>query len=101
MNAPYGECYRSLTNMLRENSYSRHSYQNKQNRPVEVVVKYLPHECNNEKIAKELGKRIYKLIEAINKLKWKTNEPMDIFLLVFSHDEDVDKIYANKDILGI
>jgi len=47
-----------------------------------------------------LQKRGYKLLEAVNKLKWKTKQPLNMFMLIFHQNEDVNKIYSITDIMG-
>jgi Associated with zinc fingers len=101
INVPDGESYRLLTKMLSEQGFMWHSYENKQNRPIKVIMKNLHHTYSKEKIVAELSKRGYKITEAISKLKWKTKEPLNMFMLVFRHDEDIKKIYEITNIEGI
>lgn len=101
INVPDEECYRNLTRMLNNEKRAWHSYENKQNRPIKVMAKSLHHSCNPEKIVNELRKRGFKAIDAVNKLQWKTKQPLNMFMLVFSQDEDINKIFGITDILGI
>jgi hypothetical protein len=94
------ESYRRLTRMLLEETIPWHSYENKQNRPTKVMVKRLHSSCKPEKIVEELCKRGYKATGATNKLKWKTKEPLNMFMLEFRQDEDINKIFGITDILG-
>lgn len=93
--------YKMLTATLTEKKYSWHSYENKQNRSIKVMANKLYHSMEPEKIVQEMRKRGYKLIEATPKLKYKTKQPLNMFMLSFRHDESIDKIYRITDILGI
>ena len=41
-----------------------------------------------------------KIEKVDNKLSWKSKEPLNMFVLSFHNDEDVNKIYGIKNILG-
>ena len=101
INVQEAECYRNLTKMLTENGISWYSFEDKQNRPIKVIAKRLHHSWEPEKIVNELRKRGYKILEAVNKLKWKTKQPLNMFMLVFRKDENVRKIYGITDIMGM
>ena len=77
------ERYRLLTKILLDKNISWYSYGNKPNRPIKVTDKGLHHTCKPELITGHLQKRGYKLLEAINKLKWKTIQPLNMVLLIF------------------
>ena len=101
VNVPDGACYRQLITILNETSLQYHSYENKQERPIKVMAKNLHHECNTNKIADDLRRQGFKIIRAVNKLKWKTKEPLNMFMLEFENKENIDKIFQIKNILGI
>ena len=63
------------------------------------MVKKLPHSCEPEAILEDLKDKNFKIIEAVNKLKWKTKEPLDMFMLTFEGSEDINKIYNIKSTL--
>lgn len=87
------EDYRKLTKHLSESGTSWHSYENKGTRPIKVMVKNLHHSCDINLIIHDLQQQGYKVIEAINKLKFKTKEPLDMFIVSFDSSEDISKIY--------
>lgn len=93
--------FKLLSAALNEKKYSWHSYENKQNRPIKVMANRLHHSVKPEHIVQEMQKRGYKLIEATPKLKYKTKQPLNMFMLSFNHNESVDKIYGITDILGV
>lgn len=101
INVTDDESYRNLTSMLNKDGISWYSFENKQNRPIKVIVKNLHHSCEPLKIVNELRNRGYKAVDAVNKLKWKTKKPLNMFMLVFRQDEDINKIFKITDILGI
>ena len=43
--------------------------------------------CNPVRILSDLKARGFKIIEAVNKLIWRSKELLDMFLLTFSADE--------------
>jgi len=100
INVKDGDCYRLLTKMLLDQNMSWYSYENKQNRPVKVIARGLHHTCKPELIIGHLQKRGFKALEAVNKLKWKTKQPLNMFMLTFHQNEDVNKIYGITDIMG-
>lgn len=101
INVSDGESYQALTKALLDNEYLWHSFENKQNRPIKVMATRLHHSCNPEEIVSELRKRGYKILEATKKLQYKTKYPLNMFMLSFRHDEDTNKIFEIKDIMGI
>lgn len=81
--------------------YSRYSYENKQNRPIKIMAIDLHHACHPNEITKEMRTRGYKLLEVTRKLKYKTKEPMNMFMLSSRNDEDINKIFNITDIICI
>ncbi|XP_037955784.1 uncharacterized protein LOC119685542 [Teleopsis dalmanni] len=94
-----GDDYRSVTKSLSNSNFNWFSYENKQIRPIRVIVKNLHHSCEEESIVSDLQQQGFNALSAKNKLKQKTKEPLDIFLLTFEHNEDINKIFGIKHIL--
>lgn len=95
------EQYRKVINIIDKiEGIQWHSYENKQCRPIRVIANRLHHTCATENIVEELRRRKYKITQAVNKLKWRTKQPLNMFTLTFSHDENINKIYEITDILG-
>ena len=92
--------YRAVTAALNIGKISWYSYENKQSRPIKVVVKNLHHSWSSEDIVMNLQEQNLKAISAINKLKYKTKEPLDMFLVSFDPSEDLKRIYDLKTILN-
>jgi hypothetical protein len=100
VNVADGEVYRMMTNILQEGRYACNSYEDKHTRPIRVMARNLHHSCNHGRIVSDLHARGYKLIDAVNKLKWRSKEALDMFVLTFSADENTNKIYEITSILG-
>jgi len=100
VNVADGEVYRMLTKILVEGKYAWHSYEDKHTRPLRVMARNLHHSCNPGRIVSDLQARGYKVVDAVNKLKWGSKEPLDMFMLTFSSDENTNKIYEITSILG-
>lgn len=94
------EDYRNITKSLNSNKQDWHSYENKQIRPIKVMIKKLHHSNSPENIVIDLQSQGYKAIEAVNKLNWKTKEPLDMFRVSFDASEDIKKIYEIQGVLN-
>lgn len=94
------EDYRNTTKILNENNIPWYSFENKQTSQIRVMIKGLHHSCNPELIVEDLQLQNFKAVNAISKYKWKTKEPLDMFLVFFEADEDIKKIYNIKYILN-
>ena len=57
--------------------------------------------CNPEQIIQKLRQKGYHILEAVNILKWKTKEPLPIFMLTFDRTENIQKIYEISNIRGM
>lgn len=100
LNTKNSNDYRIITEKLNKLNISWYSYENKQSRPIRVMVKNLHRSCDPELIVSDLKAQGFKATEAVRKLKWKTKEPLDMFLLTFDSSEDVSKIHNIKYILA-
>lgn len=100
LNAFNEDSYRGITKTLSDNNSLWHTYENKQERPIRVMVKKLPFTCSPERIVEDLKGKGYKIEEAVNKLSWKSKEPLNMFMLTFNNKEDISKVYEIKSILG-
>lgn len=100
VNAANDEVYRALTEALNIKKCLWHSYENKQDRPIRVMVKKLHHTCKPDRIMEDLGDKGFKILEAVNKLSWKTKAPLNMFMLTFANSEDINKIFKIQTVLG-
>ena len=81
VNAKNYDSYRAITKALSLNNCLWHSFENKQERPIRVMAKKLHFTCIPERIVEDLRGKGYKILEAVNKLSWKTKEPLNMFML--------------------
>lgn len=92
--------YRAITKLMNEKSAEWHTYENKQTRPIRVMARNLHHSCRPEEIKDELEQRGFKVIEVVNKYKKATDKNgkviitrLPLFMLTFSSEEDIKKIF--------
>jgi len=95
------DLYRTASKMLTEAQFKWSTYENKQTRPIRVVVKKLHSSCKPDQIVHELRQKGYHILDAVNILKWQTKEPLPIFMLTFDRTENVKKIYDITAIRGM
>jgi hypothetical protein len=75
--------YRILTNSLKANHIPWFSYENKQNRDINVMIKNLHNFYQPVNILHSLNDQSLQALNATPKLKWKTREPIDMFISLF------------------
>lgn len=100
INVSDGHDYAKVTKNFNAKGFQWHSYEDKETRPIRVMAKNLHHSCDAKDIVEWLQNKNFKAIDAVNKLKWKTKEPTDMFMLTFEASEDVKKIYEIQHIMG-
>lgn len=94
--------HRDLTKLLNHKKIEWHSYENKQNRPIRVIVKNLHPTYDVNDIKDDLLDKGLKVLDVHNKIKKKkigenyVNIPLPLFMLTFDHSEDIKKIYEIK-----
>ena len=92
--------YRSVTKNLNLFGISWYSFENVQSRPIKVIVKNLHHSWDPAEIIGDLKQQNLNAIAATQKLKFKTKEPLDMFLISFDSSENIQRIYGIKTILN-
>jgi len=100
INCSNSENYRKAINVLQNNNFSFHTYENKQSRPIRVMAKNLHYSCKPENIVKYLRNDGFKMIMAENKLSRKEKIPLNMFRLTFDNSEDIGKVCKITNILG-
>jgi len=100
LNLENGDSYRKMTKMLSEGGHSWHTFENKQTRPIRVMARNLHYTCKPEKIIEYLKANGLKASEASIKLERRSKRPLNMFMITFSADEDIEKIYQINNILG-
>lgn len=81
--------YRAITAILNKSQSSWHSYENKQTRQIKVMIKDLHFSCDPKDIVEDLIQQGYKDTKATNKLKYKTIEPLNMFIAEFDSSENI------------
>jgi hypothetical protein len=90
--------YRILTNSLKANHIPWFSYENKQNRDIKVMIKNLHHSYQRMNILRNLNDQGLQALNATPKLKWKTKELLDMFIVSFHRNTNINKIFNIKTI---
>lgn len=91
--------YRKMISSLKANKVSFHTYENKQTRPIRVMAKGLHHQWTESEILEELKTQGYKILQVSKKLSSKDKAQLDMFVLSFDRDENIDSIYKINRIL--
>lgn len=94
------EDYRTITKELSKKCIPWYSYENKQTRPIKVMIKNLHHSCDANEILSDIKNQGLNVISVTQKLKWKSMEPLDMFLVSFDSTEDINKIYSLNVVLN-
>lgn len=100
INSSNDDTYRSVIKLLQQNNWCSHTYENKQDRPIRVMAKNLHSSCEPLRIIADLKSKGFKIQDAVNKLSWRSKEPLNMFMLTFGNDENIKNIYNIKSILG-
>lgn len=100
INATDAGSYRLITSNLQADKYNFHTYENKQDMPIRVMIKELHHTCDPKNINIDLKNKGFKVIDVSKKLSHKTKAPHNMFMATFEKSEDVNKIYSIKHIIG-
>lgn len=98
VNVTSENAYRVVTKALKSKNVSWYSFENKQNRDIRVMIKNLHHTFQPINIIQSLKDQGFDVLNATPKLRWKTKEPLDMFLVLFHKDTDINKIYNLKTI---
>ena len=96
-NESYG--YKEAIRLLKERNIIFLSYENKKSMPIRAMAKNLHHSCNPDAIGSFLTEKEYTIISASNKLPWKDKRPLNMFMLTYSNDENIERIIKISHIL--
>jgi hypothetical protein len=98
VNVSSDHAYRMLTQTLKSNNIPWFSYEDKQNRDIKVMIKNLHHSFQPVNILHSLKEQGFQALNATPKLKWRTKEPLDMFIVSFHRNTDINKIFEIKTI---
>lgn len=99
VNVSNGEEYREITKIIKDTDLEWHTYENKAERPIRVMVRHLHPSTDAKDVLEELRERGYKITNADQKLrKQKGTEEtnylrLPLYMLTFEAKEDIKKIY--------
>ncbi|KAI5751864.1 hypothetical protein M8J77_011563 [Diaphorina citri] len=99
VNLENSDDYRKMVSSLKEKEISFHTYENKQTRPIRVVAKGLHHQWTEAEIFCELQTLGYKIINVSRKLSNKDKSPLNMVVLSFGREENIESIYKINRIL--
>lgn len=100
INVNSGTEYRELTKTINETQQQWHTYENKQERPIRIMVRNLHPTCDTEEIKAELEQKGFKILSVENKLKRIKEDnqykyiKLPLFMLTFDRTEDIKKIHG-------
>lgn len=100
INPKTADAYRHISDKMNALKMSWYSFENKQTRPFRVMVKGLHHTWEEASIVQDLKNQGLQVLEAVNKIGWKSKNPLDMFIVSFQCDEDASKIQNIKYILN-
>lgn len=112
INVEDGEDYRAVTNALSINKIQWHSYENKNSRPIKVMARGLHPSCEANEIIEDLKENGFNILEAVNIIqkrvvvdssgeKTTQRRGLPLFMLTFHNQENMEKLYDIKSIMGI
>jgi len=100
--------HRDLTKTMNAANWQWHTYENKQTRPIRIMVRNLHPSCKPEEIKTELTNRGFQILDVVNKIqKRKDNNnkytvtALPLFMLTFANTEEVKKIYDIQHICNL
>lgn len=96
-----GEDHRFISTILNEDKSQWYSFENKQERPLRVMVKNLSHTIPPQSIVDELKEKGFQCLEAVNKIGWRSKEPLDMFIISFKSNQDSKEVFEIKNIMNM
>lgn len=97
----YGLITEKLDRMkLNDMNVSWYSFENKDTKPIKVMVKGLHHSWQPSDIIRDLQSQRFRVLDVENKVQWKSKTPLDMFIVTFLHKENINRIYRIDYILN-
>lgn len=99
INVSSADEYRKLTALINDTNLEWHTYENKSTRHIKVMVRNLHPSTSTEDIMNELKENNFKIMEVVQKFKKISNNNkaenvrLPLYMLMFEHTEDIQKIY--------
>lgn len=112
INTPDSETYRALVTKLNTDKIQWFTYENKNERPIRVMVRGLHSTCPKEDVIEDLRFKGFKILDAVNILRKEKKDNgqgeqitikrgLPLFMLTFDNKENIANIYNIKSILNI
>lgn len=112
INMPDSNSYRELSTVLNNKGHEWYTYENKNVRPIKVMVRGLHNSCQKDDIIEDLQKKNLKIIDAVNIIKkeYKKNEKgekifsekkLPLFMLTFENCEKIENVFNITGILNM
>lgn len=112
INAPDSNSYRLISSHLTNEGMQWHSYEDKTVRPIKVMARGLHPSCDENEIVLDLTNKGFHILTAKNIIKKEITESrngeqirqrkgLQLFMLTFHNEENVNKIFAIKSVMGI
>lgn len=100
INVDDADSFRAVIQILEKGKHTFHTYENKQIRPIRVMIKELHHTCKPDSIINDLRLQGFEAIGAVNKLSFKKKTPLNMFMVTFDNKQTIEQIYKITNILG-
>lgn len=93
--------FRAITKCFRDQKIPHYTYQNKQERPIQVMIKGIHKSWTTNEVLTDLRDQFgsTSVLQVVRKLEWKTKNPLDMCVVDFQKGLDIDKIYQIKQVL--
>lgn len=107
INTPDSDSYRALVKKLKDDGIQWYTFENKQERPLRVMIRGLHPTCKLEDIIDDLKQQNFQVEDVVNMIKKVNNEetkekiPLPLFMVSFSNTESADRVYNIRYILNV
>lgn len=98
INTEQPDHYRLITKKATTTNWKWHSYENKMDRKIRVMVKNIHPTCREEEILQDLKQKGFKIDSVTQRLKKVDgkNVRLPMFMLTFDATEDINKVFGIK-----
>lgn len=101
INAADPDGFRAITRCFVDKKIPHYTYQNKQDRPIRVMIKGIHKSWPIEEVLNDLRDQFDqdKVLLVTRKLEWNSKTPLDMCVVDFKNDVDIDQIYKISQVL--
>lgn len=112
VNMPDPDGYRKLSTVLNDKGLQWYTYEDKNTRPIRVVVRGLHQSCTTDEIIEDLKCKDLMVLDAVNMVKTERKSTdnggstiikrkLPLFTLTFANSEKIENIYNIRNIMGM